>query len=189
MNLELYEASLPEPEPPAEHAQDCRCYQCQQEPFFRGISEAIRAHILATEVPEATCQESALKSYRNPSIYAGSRASSAQGKAIGKRVGSRPAPEPTDLFTGTSPGSTGDILTAEQVAARLQVDIGWVYAQTGRRARVRNPDPLPYRKMGRYLRFSWAEVQEWLNRQKPKTRREVLRGETAERLRLVRQRT
>ncbi|HZQ21691.1 MAG TPA: helix-turn-helix domain-containing protein [Terriglobales bacterium] len=73
-----------------------------------------------------------------------------------KRKSKKPSP---------APEATGDILTPEQLADRLQVDISWVYTQTGRRARVRNPDPLPYRKMGRYLRFSWREVEAWLERQ------------------------
>jgi len=183
MNLELYgyalgetlasgdEPSLPEPEPPQEHAPDCRCYQCQHDPFFRGISEAIRAHVLVTEVAEAARQESALESYRNPSTYAGSRASSAQGKAIGKRVGSRPATEPT-----------GDILTPEQLADRLQVGVRWVYEQTRNREGMRDPDPLPFRKMGKYLRFYWPEVREWLDRQSKRVKKGGVHCETTNRM-------
>jgi excisionase family DNA binding protein len=61
-----------------------------------------------------------------------------------------------------------DLLTPEEVAARLKVAVSWIYDQTRRRGRVRNADPLPHRKMGRYLRFSWSEVMEWLNRQERK---------------------
>jgi hypothetical protein len=31
---------------------------------------------------------------------------------------------------------------------------------------VRNADPFPYIKMGRYLRFDWNDVTAWLERQK-----------------------
>jgi predicted DNA-binding transcriptional regulator AlpA len=63
-----------------------------------------------------------------------------------------------------------DLLTPEELAGRLKVGVSWVYEQTRRRGCVRNSDPLPYRKMGRYLRFSWTEVIEWLNRQKGERR-------------------
>jgi len=59
-----------------------------------------------------------------------------------------------------------DLLTPGELAARLKVATSWVYEQTRRRGRVRNADPLPHRKMGRYLRFAWPEVMEWLDRQK-----------------------
>jgi predicted DNA-binding transcriptional regulator AlpA len=58
------------------------------------------------------------------------------------------------------------ILTPTQVAERLQVKPSWVYEQTRERAEVRNPDPLPHIKMGRYLRFDWKDVLDWLERQK-----------------------
>lgn len=60
-----------------------------------------------------------------------------------------------------------EILTPQEVADRLKVPISWLYEQTRNRARVRNSDPLPHRKMGRYLRFVWSEIAEWLNRQTP----------------------
>ncbi len=67
------------------------------------------------------------------------------------------------------------ILTPTQVAERLQVKPSWVYEQTRERAEVRNPDPLPYIKMGRYLRFDWNDVLEWLERRKGDTRTYRLR--------------
>jgi len=42
-----------------------------------------------------------------------------------------------------------DILTPEELAARLKVRKSWVYEQT----RSRNQNPLPRLNMGRYLRF------------------------------------
>jgi hypothetical protein len=59
-----------------------------------------------------------------------------------------------------------DILTPERLAERLQVKPSWVYEQTRERNDVRNPDPLPFMKMGRYLRFDWRDVLGWLERQK-----------------------
>ncbi len=59
-----------------------------------------------------------------------------------------------------------EILTPTQVAKRLQVKPSWVYEQTRERAEVRNSDPLPYMKMGRYLRFDWKDVIDWLERRK-----------------------
>jgi excisionase family DNA binding protein len=59
-----------------------------------------------------------------------------------------------------------DILTPEQLAQRLQVKPSWVYEQTRDRAGIRSNDPLPFIKMGRYLRFDWDDVLAWLTRHK-----------------------
>jgi predicted DNA-binding transcriptional regulator AlpA len=59
-----------------------------------------------------------------------------------------------------------EILTPEQLAERLQVKPSWVYEQTRDRASTRDSDSLPYIKMGRYLRFDWVDVVEWLSRHK-----------------------
>jgi len=59
-----------------------------------------------------------------------------------------------------------EILTPEQLALRLQVKRSWVYEQTRYRADIRNADPLPYLKLGLYLRFDWKDVLLWLERQK-----------------------
>jgi predicted DNA-binding transcriptional regulator AlpA len=56
----------------------------------------------------------------------------------------------------------GDILTPEQLAERLQVSTSWVFEQTRQRAKVRNDNPLPCIRLGKYLRFSWAQVCEWM---------------------------
>lgn len=57
-----------------------------------------------------------------------------------------------------------DLLTPEQVAARLQVSKSWVFEQTRNRAKVRNKNraPLPFHRIGKYLRFYWPEVSAWL---------------------------
>ena len=51
-----------------------------------------------------------------------------------------------------------DILTPEEVAARLKVPPSWVYEKT--RTRCRNP--IPCLRLGRYVRFDWNAVIIWL---------------------------
>jgi hypothetical protein len=57
-----------------------------------------------------------------------------------------------------------DLLTPEQLAERLQVPRSWIFEQTRHRAKVRNKNkpPLPTIRLGKYLRFSWIAVSEWL---------------------------
>lgn len=54
-----------------------------------------------------------------------------------------------------------DILTPQQLAERLQVGVSWVYEKSRQRGRYQ-AKPLPCLRMGRYLRFSWTDVCEWL---------------------------
>ncbi len=56
------------------------------------------------------------------------------------------------------------ILKPEQLGERLKVPVSWVYENTRRRAGSRNSDPLPFIRMGKYLRFYWPEVEKWLER-------------------------
>ena len=56
-----------------------------------------------------------------------------------------------------------DILTPDELAERLKVGVGWVYEKS--RSRGRNGSkPLPCLRMGRYLRFCWPDVCEWLRK-------------------------
>jgi predicted DNA-binding transcriptional regulator AlpA len=55
-----------------------------------------------------------------------------------------------------------DILTPGQLAERLQVSRSWVFEQTRNRAKIRNARPLPCIRLGKYIRFSWVAVSEWL---------------------------
>jgi hypothetical protein len=55
-----------------------------------------------------------------------------------------------------------DLLTPEELVARLHVPLSWAYEQTRERAKLRNKSPLPCIRMGKYLRFSWIQVSEWL---------------------------
>ena len=56
------------------------------------------------------------------------------------------------------------ILTPEQLAERLQVQVSFIYENTRKRAGRRNADPLPCIRMGKYLRFYWPEIEKWLER-------------------------
>ncbi len=59
-----------------------------------------------------------------------------------------------------------DILTPAEVADLFHLPTSWVYEATRQRNGTRNPDPLPFRKVGRYLRFSRQDILEWWERQK-----------------------
>jgi hypothetical protein len=64
-------------------------------------------------------------------------------------------------MNSTSALKAEDILTPEQLAERLQVGVGWVYEKSRTRGK-HNGTPLPCLRMGRYLRFSWPDVVEWM---------------------------
>jgi excisionase family DNA binding protein len=51
--------------------------------------------------------------------------------------------------------------TPDELSERLQVPKGWIYERTTRVAK----NPLPYVKIGKYLRFIPAEVDSWIDRQ------------------------
>jgi hypothetical protein len=54
-----------------------------------------------------------------------------------------------------------DILTVAELAERLKVQSSWVYENQ------RSEKPVPALHCGRYLRFSWPAVCEWLAAQPP----------------------
>lgn len=56
-----------------------------------------------------------------------------------------------------------DILTPEELAERWKLPTSWVYERV--RNAQRDSDPLPFRHVGGYLRFSLQECTEWLDRQ------------------------
>jgi predicted DNA-binding transcriptional regulator AlpA len=70
-----------------------------------------------------------------------------------------------NLFSesGTSPTALDpqQILTLEEVAARLKVSPRWCYEKTRRRC----SNPLPCIRIGRYIRFDWIRVSAWLRQQ------------------------
>jgi excisionase family DNA binding protein len=53
-----------------------------------------------------------------------------------------------------------DLLTPDEVATRLKVRKSWVFEKTRRRSQ----DPLPCLRIGRYIRFNWPDVEQWLAR-------------------------
>jgi excisionase family DNA binding protein len=68
--------------------------------------------------------------------------------------------------TETNPnGSTAVLLTPAQLSERLAVPVSWIREKTRERARVRDDDPLPVVRLGKYVRFRWSDVEAWLQRQ------------------------
>ena len=61
--------------------------------------------------------------------------------------------------------SPGMLLTPAELAARLSVPQSWVREKTRQRARVRDGDPLPVVRLGKYVRFNWTDVEKWIARQ------------------------
>jgi hypothetical protein len=53
-----------------------------------------------------------------------------------------------------------DILTPKQLSKRLQLPLSWIYEKS--RKGGKHGRPLPVLRAGRYLRFSWVDVCEWL---------------------------
>lgn len=51
-----------------------------------------------------------------------------------------------------------DILRPDELARRLKVPESWIYEKT----RTRCQNPLPCLRIGRYIRFDWKAVVEWL---------------------------
>src|SRR5712664_3691734 len=63
--------------------------------------------------------------------------------------------------SGSSPSvglNPDDLLSIEQVAARLRTDVAWVREKVRRRC----PNPIPVFNLGRHLLFSWPAVCEWI---------------------------
>jgi excisionase family DNA binding protein len=49
----------------------------------------------------------------------------------------------------------GQLLTADEVAALMQVTRGWVYAETRRNG-------LPHLRLGRYVRYRRPAIEAWI---------------------------
>jgi predicted DNA-binding transcriptional regulator AlpA len=63
-----------------------------------------------------------------------------------------------------------DILTPEQLAERLQVRVSWVYEKSRARGE-HGRKPLPVMRCGRYLRFFWPDVCQWMRNGKPEVQK------------------
>jgi excisionase family DNA binding protein len=51
-----------------------------------------------------------------------------------------------------------ELLTPEELAARLKVPLSWIYNHNRKGVR----DRIPVYKVGHHLRFNWTEVSSWL---------------------------
>lgn len=58
-----------------------------------------------------------------------------------------------------------DLLTIDELAARLKVGKQFIYdrMRPGKN-RIATLPPIPHFKMGRYLRFNWPDVSNWLQK-------------------------
>jgi excisionase family DNA binding protein len=61
------------------------------------------------------------------------------------------APQPQ-----SPPAVHDDVLTAAQLAQRLQISTSYIYRH------LKGLDPIPHHRFGRTIRFRLAEVQEWM---------------------------
>lgn len=52
-----------------------------------------------------------------------------------------------------------ELLTVSEIASALKVPVSWVYERTRRAGSGR----IPHIKLGKYLRFRWPAVREWLD--------------------------
>jgi excisionase family DNA binding protein len=60
----------------------------------------------------------------------------------------------------TSREVSDELLTIDELAAILKVPRSWIYLHTRRRTKTN----IPHVKIGKYLRFSEADVRRFLNR-------------------------
>lgn len=70
-------------------------------------------------------------------------------------------PRSLQLENRTAPISAEEILTVEDLAARLRLPPGWIYEKC-RKGGNHGQAPFPRIKCGRYLRFVWSDVCRWL---------------------------
>ena len=54
-----------------------------------------------------------------------------------------------------------DFLTVDELADKLKVQKSWLYSRT----RETGPGTIPRLKLGKYLRFDYQEVLDWLRKQ------------------------
>lgn len=73
--------------------------------------------------------------------------------------------ESMDSQKSEPPAPAAVLLTPPQLAERLAVPVSWVREKTRERARIRDDDPLPVVRLGKYVRFSWSAIEAWLKRQ------------------------
>jgi excisionase family DNA binding protein len=54
-----------------------------------------------------------------------------------------------------------NFLTVDELAAKLKVPKSWIYART----RETGLGAMPRIKIGKYLRFEWDQIHQWLRQQ------------------------
>jgi len=64
-------------------------------------------------------------------------------------------------MNGTNTLDPKDILTPSELAKRLKVGVAWVYEKCRTRG-SHGGKPIPTLRVGRYLRFDWNAVVEWM---------------------------
>jgi excisionase family DNA binding protein len=74
----------------------------------------------------------------------------------------KPRTEPSSEFPSGPQEEAGLLLTVHDVARLLRVPVSWVYART----RDHSVDRIPGYRLGKYWRFSEAEVRAWLEQHK-----------------------
>jgi excisionase family DNA binding protein len=67
---------------------------------------------------------------------------------------------------------TSEILTPEEVAALLRTSKAWVYEK----CRSRQRDPLPFMRIGRYIRFDKPTVLAWTHNHGNSTAKKIAKG-------------
>jgi hypothetical protein len=72
---------------------------------------------------------------------------------------------PIAMVEQFAPPELSVLLTPAELAARLAVPQSWIREKTRERARLRDKDPLPCVRLGKYVRFSWPAVEAWIGRQ------------------------
>jgi excisionase family DNA binding protein len=54
-----------------------------------------------------------------------------------------------------------NLLSVAELAEKLCVPTSWLYQRT----RVTGPGSIPRVRLGKYVRFEWEKVKEWIERQ------------------------
>lgn len=54
-----------------------------------------------------------------------------------------------------------NLLSVDELSEKLNVPKSWVYART----RQTGPGVIPRTRLGKYVRFDWEKVKEWIERQ------------------------
>jgi excisionase family DNA binding protein len=89
-----------------------------------------------------------------------------QGEMVVYKLSSKRKPRSQPAATSVMPSTPQEvdafeILTPEEVAARLKIKPSTVYELTRSRCR----SPLPFHRAGKVLRFNWTEVVAWFMQQ------------------------